>query len=95
MGIAIEGEKKPLSALLSELNPEALLADGFEAAFIGIGQQFNRHLAVYDYDACVQILAQDMTEDEAIEYMEFNVVGAWVGENTPIFLHRHSEEDEG
>ena len=24
---------------------------------------------------------------EAIEFMDFNVVGAWHGENTPIFLY--------
>ena len=28
-----------------------------------------------------------MTREEAIEWMEFNVVGAWVGETTPIFVH--------
>ena len=28
-----------------------------------------------------------MTNEEAIEYFEFNVVGAWMGEGTPIFLY--------
>ena len=27
-----------------------------------------------------------MSYDEAMEYFDFNVQGAWVGENTPIFL---------
>jgi len=27
-----------------------------------------------------------MTEEEAIEYMEYNMKGAWVGETTPVFL---------
>jgi hypothetical protein len=27
-----------------------------------------------------------MDEDEAIEFYEFNVSGAYVGENTPIFV---------
>jgi hypothetical protein len=27
-----------------------------------------------------------MTDQEAHEYMEFNVVGAYVGEHTPVFL---------
>jgi hypothetical protein len=27
-----------------------------------------------------------MDDIEAIEYFDFNVSGAWVGENTPIFL---------
>ena len=28
-----------------------------------------------------------MTYEEAIEWMEFNVVGAWMGPRTPIFIH--------
>jgi hypothetical protein len=27
-----------------------------------------------------------MDEEEAIEYMQFNMMGAWVGETTPVFL---------
>jgi hypothetical protein len=73
---------------LSELNPEALFADGFDEALVGIGQQFNKHMAVYSYQACVAVLiGQGLTEEQAIEHMEFNVVGAYVGEFTPIFLH--------
>lgn len=70
------------------IDPElgVLLADGFEDAFIGIGQQFNKHIAVYDYEKCIGILEQDMSRDEAEEYFSFNVVGAYVGEQTPIFV---------
>jgi hypothetical protein len=28
----------------------------------------------------------DCSEEEAMEFFEFNVVGAWVGEHTPIFV---------
>jgi len=28
-----------------------------------------------------------MTEEDAEEWMEYNVVGAWVGETTPMFVH--------
>ena len=28
-----------------------------------------------------------MTYEEAIEWMEFNVVGAWMGPKTPVFMH--------
>lgn len=73
---------------LEELNPEALFADGFDEALVGIGQQFNKHLPVYSYQACVAVLiGQGLSESEAVEHMEFNVVGAYVGEHTPIFLH--------
>ena len=74
---------------LAELNEEMLFADGFEGAYVGYATQFNKALAVYDYNLCVKILMDrdGMTDDEAIEYMDFNVLGAWVGENTPLFLY--------
>lgn len=62
-----------------------ILADGFEEAFMGYGFQFNNTVAIYDYEKCIEILMKDMTMDEAIEYMDFNVIGAYVGPNTPIF----------
>ena len=34
-----------------------------------------------------------MTWDDAEEWFEFNVVGAWVGENTPAFVTQCSYED--
>lgn len=64
-----------------------LLADGFEDAFIGVGWQANLPVAVYDRDECINILMKDgMEEDEAEEYFEFNVQGAYVGLQTPMFL---------
>jgi hypothetical protein len=27
-----------------------------------------------------------MNEEEAIEYMEFNVIGAYMGKKTPLFM---------
>jgi hypothetical protein len=71
-----------------------LLADGFEDALLGIGRQFNLDIAVYDYDKCVEILmARDgMEYEEAVEFMEFNVVGAYVGKTTPVFLETGRKE---
>ncbi len=71
-----------------DLEMEILLADGFESAFLGIGQQFNTYFAVYDKNKCIDILAEEMTEGEAEEYFDFNVVGAYVGEHTPVFIDK-------
>lgn len=66
-----------------------LLADGLDEAFIGIGWQFNTPIAMYDRDKCIEILeSQGMTSDEAQEYFYYNTQGAYVGEQTPIFLER-------
>jgi hypothetical protein len=63
-----------------------LLADGFDDAFVGIGRQFSRPIAIYNRSKCIDILQEDMSEEEAEEYFQFNVEGSYVGENTPIFL---------
>lgn len=68
----------------------ALFADGLEEAFIGMGQQFNRHLAVYDLDRIIEVLMRrdGMSYDDAQEHIEFNILGAWAGPQTPIFVKR-------
>ncbi len=73
---------------LAEANEAALLADGFEDALIGYVQVFSHPpVALYDRNKCIEILMKrdGMTEDDAEEFFEFNVQGAWVGENTPAF----------
>ena len=86
-----------------------LLADGFEKAFIGVGSQFsNLPVAIYDYSQCIRILVDQFQEDEsevvnedegrdlyteAVEYMDFNVTGSWVGERTPIFMRLFEDEE--
>ena len=71
---------------------EVLFADGFEEAILGLARKAcHPEVVAYDYERCVQILVErdDMTEEEAREYMEFNVVGAFVGERTPVFIEAH------
>jgi hypothetical protein len=70
-----------------------LLADGFEGAFIGVATRCGQPtLAVYDANKCLQILIDrdDMNHEEALEYFNFNVIGAWVGDETPLFLESMS-----
>lgn len=74
---------------------QTLLADGFDAALIGFGRQFDKVIAVYSYNKCLDILMQNsgMSHDEAVEYMEYNVVGAYVGSHTPIFVQEAKIDD--
>jgi hypothetical protein len=75
--------------MLSELNPSALLANGFEPALIGYTlNDHHPHVAVYDYDKCVAVLVErdGMTEEEAEEFLSFNTLSAYVGENGPLFM---------
>jgi hypothetical protein len=79
-----------LRAWVAEFNPEALLADGFEEAILGVAERCScPTLVVYDIEHCLKILMRDgMTYEEADEFFSFNTLGAWVGEHTPLFLTR-------
>lgn len=68
---------------------DLLLADGFEQAFIGIAHRCSKpNLACYDYERAVEVLMKrdGMTDEEAREYLNFNCLGAWMGEGTPLWL---------
>lgn len=64
------------------------LADGFDDALIGVGLRAGQPtIAVYSWERCLGILMeQGLTEEDAEEHMNFNVVGAWIGPQTPMFL---------
>jgi hypothetical protein len=67
-------------------NTELLTADGFNKAIIGVSDDFNQPIRlIYSVSKCLDILMVDMEYDEAIEYFNFNVCGAYVGEKTPIW----------
>jgi len=72
---------------LREMNPEILLADGFEEALMGTAQIFSKTVALYDRTKCIEILMKrdGMSRDDADEYFDFNVTGGYVGEMTPAF----------
>lgn len=59
-----------------------LSADGFHDAIIGVDERSMR--LIYSVKKCIQILMESMTEEEAIEFFEFNIECAFVGEQTPI-----------
>ena len=74
-----------------------LLADGYEKAFIGttISAFSRKQVALYDYDKCIMILMNDneWSEEDALEWFNFNTIGSWVGDDTPIFVNIHKLEE--
>lgn len=81
---------------LSEENPEALLADGFEHALVGIARRAGEPaLAVYSISRAINhlVIKGGLTHEGAEEYPEFNSIGAWNGPHSPIWLDDRYEED--
>ena len=59
------------------LSDDAIRFDGLDGAIVG--HNHNGHL-VYDYDLMVKIFMDEgMSEDEAAEWVEYNVVGVNAG----------------
>ena len=81
-----------LDQVVEERDLDLLLADDFDDAIVGVAQQFDRTFVVYDEARVLARLeAMGLDADEAREYYEFNVLGAYVGESTPAFLERPPE----
>ena len=62
---------------------EILIVDGFDNAIIGIDEQSMR--LIYSVRKCIDILTEEMCEEDALEHFHYNVSGAYVGPNTPIW----------
>ena len=73
------------------------LADGYEDAFVGttISAFSRKQVALYDYDKCIMILMHDnnWSEEEAVEWFDYTTIGAWGGDDTPIFINHHNIKD--
>ena len=87
-----------LTETLTDLGAEeALIMDGFDDCVVGILERFgiDQPIVVYDREKVIaKLMDRDqMTHEEALEFYYFNQVGAWVGEKTPAFLIKMSENE--
>jgi len=74
---------------LDEYAEGAILLDGLEEAIIGIVEEFgNGRRILYSKPKILEILCENnlMTQGEAEEYYDFNILGLFAGEQNPIFL---------
>jgi len=78
-----------------ELDSDLLKIDGFDEAAIGTACIWRDNtrvdVLVYSGDEIVEILMvrDGMEQFEAIEYIEFNIEGAYMGERTPVIVWKH------
>jgi hypothetical protein len=64
---------------------EFLVAQGFDEAIIGIDELSRR--VVYSKTAILYSLMEEgLDYTEAIEHYNYNIIGSYVGEKTPIFV---------
>ena len=60
-----------------------MFADGLDEAIIGVDEQ--SHRVIYSVTRILAILERDLSPEEAREHYEFNILGSFVGEQTPIW----------
>ena len=75
-----------LKETIGEHNPKALFADGHDHAIMGYSSDGR---VIYSVDQVVRGLVErdGMTPDEAIEFFNFNIECAYLGEYTPIYMY--------
>ena len=64
---------------------EILKIDGFDNAIIGVQEGIQPRL-VYDLWKIVDVLKDEMSEEDALDYISYNITGAYVGESTPVIV---------
>jgi hypothetical protein len=74
--------------------------DGFDTCVIGVASiwrdQSTHEVLVYSGDAMVECLMErdGMSDEEAIEFISFNIEGAYIGANTPVIAWKNEDWNE-
>jgi len=65
-----------------------VVMDGYEDCVLGVVERFNQPpIICYDKTKVLMKLHEGgLDPEQALEYFEFNQLGAWVGEKTPCFI---------
>jgi len=77
-----------LELWLAAIDSSALFADGFDDAILGLTEVEEGWRVCYDIGRILEILVAEhgMGVDEAVEYYDFNIAGAYMGPLTPLFI---------
>jgi hypothetical protein len=69
---------------------EMMKIDGHDEAILGVVNRFGQDpILCYDYEKVIsQLVTDGMSMEEAVEWFDFNIIGAWVGDGTPCFIVR-------
>jgi hypothetical protein len=71
--------------------------DDLDDAIVGITDDVvsSEKRYIYDYDKCVEVfMTKGLTEEESIEWIQFNIIGGYLGKKTPIIMRREYEDEE-
>ena len=73
-----------IDKILKAYDDESFLkVEGLDKAIIGVNN--NSTQLIYSVAKCINILCEEMSEEEALEHFAYNISGAYVGDQTPIW----------
>ena len=72
--------------LIIEAYPEDqfMTIDGYDSAVIGLDER--RMLLIYSANKILKALREDMDQEDALDFFEYNIKGAYMGPQTPIIM---------
>jgi hypothetical protein len=77
---------------IAEYNEDLMMLEPsyFDKAIVGVVTNMTHEAVCYDVSKIIKILMKEdkMTEEEAREYFDFNIMGSWVGPHTPVYLEK-------
>lgn len=82
--------------MLKQVNPEAVLLEGFEAALIGYTNLWSgKSVAMYDASMIVRILIEGykMEPQAALNYFHQNIDQNYMGDSSPLFLVKPDKKE--
>jgi hypothetical protein len=67
-----------------------IILEGFDAAILGVGESagWDSPRVVYDYQKCLDVLMEqnNWEREDAIEWMDYNVINVYMGKGNPVFV---------
>jgi len=70
--------------------------DGYDNCIAGVCTRFGQlPILIYDRSKVISSLESDgMAYREAEEYFDFNIIGGWVGDDTPAFIEPYDKDQD-
>ena len=70
-----------------DLAEGAVILEGFDDCIVGVSESFGEEpRIIYSKKQIITKLMEDMTQEDAVDYYYYNIVGGMFGAQNPIFL---------
>jgi hypothetical protein len=70
-----------------DLAEGAVMLDGFDDCIVGVSESFGEEpRIIYSKKQIITKLMNDMSQEDAVDYYYYNIVGGMYGTQNPIFV---------